>query len=150
MTKSGISEGEVCVSCDAVFDTPAHGTFFGELFVLFFLFASLQNKSLHGGKERAAVFVPSQVANSPPSETTASHRWTTMGHTLCCSETSEGIHLQSDVGYWRGTGQHSNVDFGARWITDRARRNAFPGREQVIDPSGCLDMKRRTVSQFNS
>ena len=27
MTKSGISEGEVCVSCDAVFDIPAHGTF---------------------------------------------------------------------------------------------------------------------------
>ena len=64
MTKSCRLESEVCVSCDAVFDIPAHATFFGELFILSFPFASLQSKSPHGGKERAAVRVPSQVSTS--------------------------------------------------------------------------------------
>ena len=98
MTKSGISEGEVRVSCDAVFDIPAHGTFSENFSFSFFLLAILQNKSQHDGKERAAVCVPSQVATSSSSETTASHdgrRWATP---FAVRRHLRDL-LQSDVGY---------------------------------------------------
>ena len=90
MTKSGRLEGEVCVSCDAVFDIPAHATF-------------SENCSF------------------------------TLSHSQSCRDI-RGFHSQSDVGFQRGTGQHSTGDLCAWWITDRARRNAFQGREQPIDP----------------
>ena len=112
MTKSGISEGDVCVSCDAVFDIPAHGTF-SENFSFSFSYWQFCKTNLNmTEREEHAVCVPRQVATKLFQRNDRLPRWTTMDHTLCCSETAEGIFYSQTWDVREVPVKHSTGDFG--------------------------------------